>query len=97
MATYCYRDAEGNLFVSSEHGLPFRRDYRAEAVGIGSGVRVSKSGTNREYAQKFLPTAADYAGPDDPDGSKGLRQWADEHQPKTGRATYPEGIPRRSY
>jgi len=47
----------------------------------------------------FLPTAKEMAGPGDPDGSKGLRTWADEHDPKPGnkKPSYPAGIPKRSY
>lgn len=60
------------------------RDYAAENFGVGAGVRVSKTGTNRDQAKLFLPQAKDYAGPGDPDGSKGLRAWNESHGPKSG-------------
>ena len=59
------------------------RDYAAENVGIGAGVRESRTEmTTSGYRDLFLPTAEDMAGPDDPDGQKGLRKWAEEHTPK---------------
>ena len=65
---------------------PIVRDYRAEAVGIGSGVRVSRDqfGGLEARAAAFLPTPDDFKGPGDPDGMKGLRSWRDEHEPTKG-------------
>lgn len=40
MATYCYLDAEGNVFESQEHGRPETRAYWAERVAAGAGVRT---------------------------------------------------------
>lgn len=58
------------------------RDYKAEGVGIGPGVRVSRDGTMLDQARLFLPDNDDFKGPGDPDGTKGARKWLDEHQPK---------------
>lgn len=65
------------------------RDYRAEMVGIGSGVRVSRDGTSRDQAALFLPSNEDFKGPGDPDGSKGARRWLDDHAPKESGGNNP--------
>lgn len=67
-----------------EAGEPrVRRDYAAEGVGIGSGVRESRVEMTRSgYRDLFLPTAEDMATQDDPSGQKGLREWAETHAPK---------------
>jgi hypothetical protein len=81
-----------------EHNCPdgtpaVKRDYAAENVGIGEGVRESRRElSNSGYRDLFLPTAEDYMGPDDIDGQKGLRKWADEHGPREDnkRPMWPE-------
>lgn len=109
MATYCFKCPEGHTFSLTsrsvpgcyECGAPLRRDYRAEGVGVATVAlkRERERGGASAVRDLFLPTAKDYAGPGDPDGAKGLRQWADEHEPKMGnkKPLYPEGIPRRSW
>jgi hypothetical protein len=59
------------------------RDYKAERVGANlTQLRVTSA---PGYSDDLvLPTAELYAGPDDHDGSKGLKQWMDEHQPAAG-------------
>jgi hypothetical protein len=85
---YCFKCSVcGNRFESTDRetshcGVQAVRDYHAEGVGIGSGVRVSRDGTLREQAELFLPTNRDFAGPDDPDGRKGAREWLETHAPK---------------
>jgi len=76
------------------------RDYRAEMVGVGTGVRVSRDGTESEIAALFLPDNDEFAGPGDPDGTKGMRKWHETHQPKEGagdRSMVPGRITRRSF
>lgn len=92
--TYCYRCPDcGFAYESQTHipssnlpvhcDFPVVRDWKREGVGIGSGVRESKREmTTSGYRDLFLPTAADMAGPDDPDGQKGLREWAETHGPR---------------
>ena len=63
-------------------GSEMRRDYRAEGVGLGTGVKVSRSGTDADSAALFLPSNKDYAGPSDPDGQKGMRAWRERHGPR---------------
>jgi hypothetical protein len=62
-----------------------RRDWKAEGVGIGPGVRESNVElTASGYRDLFLPTEADLSSADDPDGVKGMQEWMEEHEPKAG-------------
>lgn len=76
------------------------RDYRAESVGFAVGTlkRERERGGSSAIRDTFLPTAADYAGPGDPDGSKGIREWNDTHDPRPGNSKplRPES-PRKSW
>lgn len=75
VGTACPVCAEGTL----------RRDWRAEGVGIGPGVRESNLELSPSgYRDLFLPSEADLSSVDDPDGTKGMREWMDEHEPKEG-------------
>jgi hypothetical protein len=76
------------------------RDWRAEGVGVGRGVRVSRDGTNKDLGELFLPGNDEFMSADDPDGTKGMRTWHDTHQPKEGagdRALVPGYIDKRSF
>lgn len=95
MATYVFscRDCGASFELSMSSigeqpcaacGKPtLRRDYRAENVGFsiaairGGGATT----TNAEMRDLFLPKAEEFAGPDDPDGSKGLDKWNESHEP----------------
>lgn len=93
MATYCYRCKDcGATLTGTDRALndgavhcetPIVRDYRAEGVQLGAGTRPSREMSLEERARLFLPTTDDFKGPDDPDGTKGLRAWRDEHEPTT--------------
>lgn len=74
------------------------RDYKAEAVGVGTGVAMSRTGTVRDQAQLFLPSNDEFKGPGDPDGTKGAREWLDSHAPKENGGHNPLlDIERRSF
>lgn len=78
------------------HGL-MGRDYRADGFGLDiSGLH--KSNQVGYEASHFLPTAGYYQGPNDPDGTKGLKKWNAEHIPKghSGR-TRPGGRELKTY
>lgn len=62
--------------------LDMTRDYKAESVGIGAGVKVSRDGTSLDQARLFLPSNDEFKGPGDEDGKKGARKWLDDHAPK---------------
>lgn len=64
------------------HGASTVRDWKAEGVGVGSGVKVSRDGLLADQARVFLPTNTEMAGPGDPDGTKGMRDWREKHAPK---------------
>lgn len=89
MAIYCFKCPQCGTSFESIHrearhcNVPGLRDYRAEAVGIGSGVRVSRDGTRMDQARLFLPDNKDFAGPGDPDGTKGMRDWHEKFEPRS--------------
>lgn len=79
-------------------GTDMVRDYKAEAVGVGTGVAMSRTGTARDQAQLFLPSNDEFKGPGDPDGTKGAREWLDSHAPKENGGHNPLlDIERRSF
>ena len=112
MATYEFADVHGLVTVQAPIeagpgdppvcgycGNPLRRVYSL-ALGNRSQLQLERDrGGSGAVRDMFLPTAKDFAAPGDPDGAKGLREWADTHEPKAGNKspTYPAGIPKRSY
>ena len=72
-----------------------RRDYKAEGFGIGSGVKVSRDGTIKDQAKLFLPDNKDFAGPSDPDGTKGMREWRENHTPKGAKPHWPGEVEKK--
>lgn len=75
------------------------RDWKAEGVGVGSGVRVSRDGTLRDQARLFLPDNDEFKGPGDPDGTKGMREWRETHSPHetNSQPFYPGTVERKVY
>jgi hypothetical protein len=57
------------------------RFYRADKLHA-SLVELKKARNGFADASLFLPTTEDYKSPVDPDGTKGLRQWNEDHSPK---------------
>lgn len=112
MATYCFRcrvcEATFQIPATTWHGSAcptcgmdgIVRDYRAEGVGVQvvQLQRERERGGRSAVRDTFLPTAKDFESPSDPDGAKGIRQWADEHAPREGNSKplYPD-IPKRSF
>jgi hypothetical protein len=97
MATYCYRCPDCGAQTTSPHrsmsvyvcycGGAWKRDYRAENVGVSvADLKAARNGTGglEEVSRLMLPTNKDFIEPGDPDGTKGMRQWRDDHQPKAG-------------
>ena len=64
------------------HGV-MRRDYKADRIQVAI-LDLKKSNEHGHDPSLFLPTAKDYEGPNDPDGSKGLTKWLEEHKPAPG-------------
>lgn len=93
MATYCFRCTHCEMTTelltadpsAFNKGTPHQlvRDYRAESVGFNAAALANAR--KREGTEKlFLPSRRDFAGPRDPDGSKGLKEWKDRHAPAPG-------------
>jgi hypothetical protein len=78
------------------------RDWRAEGASPGNLTVLRKDreagvGAARRQAELFLPTADDYRSPSDPTGQKGLREWADTHEPQSKRPQYPADLEKHVY
>jgi hypothetical protein len=92
--TYCYKCPNCETrFEHGAHGLDmecwvcqedsFIRDYKSERVG--ANLRHLRISSAPGYSDDLiLPTAKDYESPTDPDGSKGIKQWREEHIPAPG-------------
>lgn len=112
MAVYAYRCKEcgAQQELSGPIGQPtpaptchgsMGRDYRAEAsqpLVVGLKLEREANGT-RGYQDLFLPGNKDFAGPGDPEGKKGMREWRDKHEPKPGnkRPAWPGEIERKVF
>lgn len=79
-------------------GSPLRRVYSLALGNRRQLVAERDFGGSRALRDQFLPTAKDFASATDPDGSKGLREWGNTHQPKKGNKTplWPD-IPKASF
>lgn len=63
-----------------------RRDYAAEGFGVTGVVQLKferENGTAQDLKKLVLPTKEYFAGPHDPEGEKGLRDWAEKSSPKS--------------
>jgi hypothetical protein len=104
LSTYCFVCRNCGLRFTANTRAPeipyccdepvLARDYRGERVGIAvAGLRAEREqGGSSAVRDLFLPTADEMAGPGDPDGSKGIREWNETHDPKPGnkRPSRPE-------
>lgn len=110
-ARYCFRcpsyGCPGTMTTSLEpphcdHG-PMTRDYRAEGVSVSgavSALKAEREGAGLDEVKRLmLPSNKDFVGPGDPDGTKGMRQWRDDHQPKAGntRPSWPGEVERKVF
>lgn len=97
MATYCFRCPDCGATTDQERREPapscfclgrpqMDRDYRAESVGVAVAnlKHEREAGGKDGYKRLFLPHNDDFKGPGDPDGTKGMREWRETHQPKPG-------------
>jgi hypothetical protein len=94
LAPTCPTHIESGVFVA------MRRSYRDEGVSpqVANLKREREAGGPSAVRDMFLPTAKDYESPSDPDGSKGLSNWAETHAPASGnkRPAYPD-MPKKSF
>ena len=98
MATYEYIDQHGSVFVRAPIaegppetaplcelcGEPLRRIFNLNLGNITQLRGERERGGSSAVRDLFLPTAKELAGPGDPDGSKGIREWNETHDPKPG-------------
>lgn len=67
---------------------PKKRAYSLEGVGFAvASLRQRRDTgveTDREMRDLFLETAEEAAHPGDPDGSEAIREWNENHEPKSG-------------
>jgi hypothetical protein len=95
MATYVFRcDSCRTRWELTDRDAPgcfncgarLVRDYRAENVGVAveSLKQERENGGKEGLKRLFLPHNDDFKGPGDPDGTKGMREWRETHQPKAG-------------
>ena len=85
--TRAYDTVPWCLFDHGRSGaVPMQRDYRSEnaAPAVTQLKKEREAGGRRAIRDLFLPTTKDFESASDPDGEKGLRQWADETKPKDG-------------
>jgi hypothetical protein len=66
-----------------ECAVPMKRWYARDNVGfaVSKLQREREKGTDKELAKVFLETAEEAATPEDPDGSKAIREWNETHEP----------------
>lgn len=79
-------------------GFALRRNYRAENAGIAvADLKKEREHSKDERAAKMLPTNAEFAGPKDPDGTKGMRAWRDRQSPapENKRPYWPGDVEKR--
>jgi hypothetical protein len=98
-ASGIYPDAEHAILEGESHD--WVRDYKAENVGLTGMVQMKRereAGGSRAVRDLFLPKQRDFESPEDPDGSRGIRAWADEHAPKESnkRPLWPD-MPRKTF
>jgi len=63
------------------HGSPMLRDYRADSP-VFATAELRKTNRVGHDASLFLPDTKYFESPADPDGTKGMRKWNEEHEPK---------------
>jgi hypothetical protein len=112
MASYEFADVHGSVLVTAPIaegpgapplcgycGNPLSRVFDFGLGNVTSLRRERERGGSSAVRDLFLPTRKDFEGPTDPDGTKGLREWADTHEPKPGNKNplYPADIPKRSW
>lgn len=94
MSVFCYicrdcgkrEEVESGAAVPMCGGFLMNRDYKAERVGVQvvQLQRDREANGTKGYQELFLPTNKDFAGPNDPDGTKGMRDWRERHAPSDG-------------
>lgn len=58
------------------------RDYKTEWSSQRVHIPLHMSSRNTSVKSDFLPSEKDFESPEDPTGSKGMKEWKDTHQVK---------------
>jgi hypothetical protein len=108
MALFCHRCIDcgfrfetferENEFCRTCGSFSIARDWRSEGVGVAvANLKADRERGGEADKRLFLPHNDDFKGPDDPDGTKGMREWRDNHQPKAGnkRPDWPGTVERK--
>lgn len=91
----CNEVAEVTASVTEDYQVPhcsvhgaMVRNFRADlpVAAVANLKRERDMGGSRAMRDLFLPTARDFQSPTDPDGQRGLRDWAESHAPREGNA-----------
>lgn len=85
-----------------EHGdrlVSMKRDYQADRPGLGNITELRTARENGDTSSLFLPTNKDFASKSDPDGTTGMREWRDNHAPRSSnkRPAWPGQVERKVY
>jgi hypothetical protein len=75
------KQGPGESPLCSRDGRRLRRDYRRDSPQLNI-VNLKRTNAVSYDETDFLPTAEDFASPEDPDGEKGLRRWNETHIPR---------------
>lgn len=70
--------------LCTEHrpSTSMRRDYKRDGVQATGMVQMKNDRENGgSTSELFLPSNSEFAGPGDPDGNKGMRDWRDSVKP----------------
>lgn len=82
-APECFHIQPGAWRPEDAHPVLMVRDYRAENVGVHT-LQLKKereAGGVSAIRDLMLPTAAEMATPEDPNGQKALQDWNERHVP----------------
>lgn len=109
MATYCFtcptcgttrETVSREVQVCPQLCDEMVRDYRAESVGVSiRNLRQEREHTVAERAAGMLPSNEDYKSASDPDGTKGIREWRETHNPAPGnkRPYWPGSVEKKTF
>lgn len=79
--------------------IAMKRDYQADRPGLGNITELRTARENGDTSSLFLPTNKDFASKSDPDGTTGMREWRDNHAPRSSnkRPAWPGQVERKVY
>jgi len=92
---------EADIECSNGHTpSPMVRNWRGESVGVSVGnLRNERNEGKDGLKRMFLPHNDDFKGPGDPDGTRGMAEWRETHQPRPSNHNpdWPGEVPKRVF